>query len=268
MVLRLGVLAAAILQIAFPVVVNPFADGQDAVRAGESSQIEPAGYAFAIWGPIYLLALVYAIYQLTPPGRRDPVTARIAAPALALYLGSTVWLAAVQWDPLWATMPILATMAACASFSLIVSATTFPRTAARVWAATIPFGLYAGWTVCATFVNVAEVAPQYGFDRFGLSTHVYGALSIGAAVCIAGLVLWRARAPLAFAATVAWALTGIIAAADARDYDPLITWSATAGLCLLALATAGLRAWESRGRTRGGASASPASAEPAQAAGR
>ncbi|MBI1252025.1 MAG: hypothetical protein GC189_11185 [Alphaproteobacteria bacterium] len=240
-ILRIGVAAAALLQFAFPIFVNPFADGQDAVRAGPASQIEPAGYAFAIWGPIYLLALAYALYQLLPIGRTDPVTARIAPAALALYLGSTLWLSAVQWGPLWATMPILAVMAACASFALIAAVATPAPNAWRFWTMTLPFALYAGWTLCATFVNIAEVAPQFGFNRFGLSIPIYGVMSITAAIVLAAFVLWRTHGELAFAATVAWALVAILIAAQMRGYDPRIMIAAAVGLGVVVLATAGLK---------------------------
>ena len=116
--LRFLVLATAAVQIIFPYFVNPFRDGAQPVRGTEPSQIEPAEYAFAIWGPIYLLAVVYAVWQVTPAGRAAPETTRIAPLAISLYAGSSVWLAAAQYGPLWATMLVLAIMAACAVLAL------------------------------------------------------------------------------------------------------------------------------------------------------
>ena len=229
--LRLAVFAAAAAQLVVPYIVNPFRDGQDAVRAGAPSQVEPAAYAFAIWGPIYLLALAYAIWQLLPAGRRDPMTARIAPFALPLYLGSSVWLlAADEQLPLWLTMPILAAMACCAIAALWLSLRSETPTLSRVLFLTLPFGLYAGWTTCATFVNVAEVAPQYGFDRFGLDTPIYAAVSIAAATLAAGFVLIRARGAITYALPVAWALTAIIIAAQTRAYDQIVLYAAAAAL--------------------------------------
>jgi hypothetical protein len=39
------------------------------------SQIEQAGCAFTIWRPLYLAAALYALWQLTPEGQCDPITA-------------------------------------------------------------------------------------------------------------------------------------------------------------------------------------------------
>lgn len=239
--LRILVLAAAVVQIVAPAYINPFRDGHNPLRSGVPSQIEPAGYAFSIWGPIYLLALAYAVWQLAPAGRSDPISARIAPLAITIYVGSTVWLTVATYGPLWATMPILAVMAACACFAL-VGAVTATGASARWWAAILPFGLYAGWTTCAVFVNVAEVAPAFGFDRFGLSISSYAVVSILAALAWASLVLYLSRGELSFAATIVWALVAIIVAARQRGADDGVVMVAAIGIAAVLAFTAWLKA--------------------------
>lgn len=246
--LRLLVLVAAVTQIVVPSFVNPFAEGGQGLGVTVPSQIEPAGYAFAIWGPIYLLALVYAGWQLTPAGRRDPVTANIAPLVIVLYAGSSFWLAAAKFGPVWATMPILAVMAVSASAALAIVMRADGGSLGRTLAAALPFGLYAGWTACATFVNVAEVAPQLGFDSFGLSVPQYGVASIIAAAIVAGGVLWVTRGALGFAAAVIWALAAIIVAAQTRGYDESIVLASAAGIAVASVVTIATKLRE-RGRT-------------------
>lgn len=241
--LRILVLITAVIQIVTPIFVNPFRDGHEAFRAGAPSQIEPAGYAFSIWGPIYLLALAYALWQLSPAGRADPVSARIAPLAIALYLGSSFWLAAAKYGPFWATMPILAAMAACACFVLVGAVAAPDQSSWRVWLVIVPFGLYAGWTICATFVNIAEVAPAYGFDRFGLSIPAYAVISVVAATVLAAAILWLSRGELAFAATVVWALVAIIVAARERGADTKVSVAAGVGIVVVVALTAALKFW-------------------------
>jgi hypothetical protein len=224
--LRLLVLLAAIVQIIFPYFVNPFRGGSQPVRGSEPSQIEPAGYAFAIWGPIYLTALIYAVWQLTPAGRAAPVTAQIAPLAIVLYAGSSIWLAAAQFGPLWATMPVLAVMAVCATLALKLGSDIPEPSLMQQLCLMLPFGFYAGWTVCATFVNVAEVAPRYGFARLGLSVPGYAVLSIAVLTVVVAVVLWLTRANLVFAATVLWALIAIIASAWTRPVDSIVLMAA------------------------------------------
>jgi hypothetical protein len=238
---RLVVLLVAIVQVVTPSFVNPFRDGQATFRAAAPSQIEPASYAFSIWGPIYLLALAYAVWQLTPVGRADPITARIAPLAIALYLGSSLWLAAAKYGPYWVTMPILAAMTVCANIALITAVAAPAPSAWRTWLVIVPFGLYAGWTICATFVNIAEVAPGYGFNRFGLSIPNYGVASIAATTVLAAAILWLSKGELSFAATVVWALVAIIVASRERQTGSGILLAAGFGIVLVVVLTATLK---------------------------
>ncbi len=243
--LRLLVLAAAVQQLAVPMFVNPFAGGGNPVRFSTPSQIEPASYAFAIWGPIYLLALAYGVWQLTL-GRSSAETLRIAPLALTLYSGSSAWLYVAKYGPLFATMPILAVMAVCATICLLIAVQAGTRPGLSWWTLVLPFALYAGWTVCATIVNVAEVAPAYGFDRFGLSVAGYALLSIGVVGVIALLLVWRTNGNLPFAATIIWALVAIAVAGIGRGANAtviaaaLLAAAATAMLaCLLRFSSPG-----------------------------
>ncbi|WP_205745701.1 hypothetical protein [Egibacter rhizosphaerae] len=45
------------------------------------SWIDPAGYAFAIWGLIYVASLAFAIYQARPVRAHDRVLAPLRVPA-------------------------------------------------------------------------------------------------------------------------------------------------------------------------------------------
>ncbi|WP_428407872.1 hypothetical protein [Hyphococcus sp.] len=232
--MRFLVLLAAVIQISAPFFINPFGSNGGRLRQGEPSLIEPAGYAFSIWGLIYIGALVYAVWQVTPAGRANPVTGQAAIFALMLYVGSTLWLAAAKYGPLWATMPLIAIMTLSAAAVLIMAGRSgLVNSSPDWWFAILPFALYAGWITCATFVNIAEVAPQYGFDRFGLSREFYGVLSLGAALICAVTIFFFSKGQFPYVATVIWALTAIIAAALARDYGREIILASGFGLIIM-----------------------------------
>ncbi|NJM55723.1 MAG: hypothetical protein HC841_07315 [Verrucomicrobiae bacterium] len=113
----------------------------------------------------------------------------------------------------------------------------------RLWLTTIPFGLYAGWTTCATFVNIAEVAPGYGFARFGLGIPAYGVLSIMLATVIGGSVLVLTRGTLAYAGTILWALAAIAVAATTRGHDTVIVAGAVCAMAAVVTITVLVRAF-------------------------
>lgn len=226
-VLRWLMLAAAIQQIVLPAFINPFAAnaGPSAIDRSVDSGLEPAGYAFSIWGPIYLLALAFAVWSLLPASRSIPAVAdtvtRIAPQAIAVYLGSTLWLLMASHGPLWATMPILVAMAGATAVALIIAVRAPVAGTLSTAMLVVPFALYAGWTLCASFVNIAEVAPAYGFARFGLGVEDFAVAALIGAVMLAVLLLLSVRlSPWALAGlggTVVWALVAIIVATLSRE---------------------------------------------------
>ena len=44
-----------------------------AIAGDTPSLVRPVDYAFAIWGPIFLLCLAYAVYQALPTNRANPL---------------------------------------------------------------------------------------------------------------------------------------------------------------------------------------------------
>ena len=73
----------------------------------------PAGYAFAIWAPIYAGGLAYATYQAQPSRRRDPLLRRTGWPTGAAFLLAGLWVRVDQHPWLQLGM-ISATVAAAA----------------------------------------------------------------------------------------------------------------------------------------------------------
>ena len=59
----------------------------DAVR----TLITPAGWAFAIWGPLFLLSVAFAIWQALPSQRTNALLDRIAWPAAVALAAQGVW---------------------------------------------------------------------------------------------------------------------------------------------------------------------------------
>ena len=72
----------------------------------ERPAIQPAGYAFSIWGLIYLWLLAHAAFGLLKR-RNDPAFLRPALPLLVSGLLGSVWLAIASSAPITATLVIL-----------------------------------------------------------------------------------------------------------------------------------------------------------------
>ncbi|MGJ8622218.1 MAG: hypothetical protein ACSHW1_05525 [Yoonia sp.] len=162
--------------------------------------IQPAGYAFAIWGLIYGWLVVSAVYGIWK--RRDNAQWDAARGPLIISLAvGTPWLAIANASAVWATITIFI-MAIGAIWSLLRA----PRE--DVWWFKMPVGIYAGWLTAASFVSLGTTLAGYNilFDQL-----VWAYVGITGALIVAAPVTLRALSP-SYALTVIWALVGIIIA--------------------------------------------------------
>ncbi|WP_299149456.1 hypothetical protein [uncultured Tateyamaria sp.] len=163
--------------------------------------VQPAGYAFAIWGVIYLWLLVSAVFGVLR--RRDAPDWRDMRGPLAISLAvGAIWLPAAVLSPVLATLLIWA-MLIPALIALIRS----PVHDAG-WAS-LPVGLYAGWLSAASCVAIGLLLAGYGL----LAEIPTAVIMIVAATALATVIQNRLRRAPTYGVAVIWALVGICVAA-------------------------------------------------------
>jgi hypothetical protein len=223
------VLTAAVVFAAAPLAVGGFG-GFDPGRfpvPQVDPPVQPAGWAFGIWGVIYLWLIAHAGFGLL---RRDvdPAWDRTRLPLIvAMGLGAA-WIPIARQSPVLATVMISAMLAAA-----VLALFRAPRTD-RPWAA-MPIGLFAGWLTAATGVSIGLLLAGYA-----LTGPVIAAVAaLGWTLALAAAILGLRPEP-AFAIGAAWALVGIAAANGFAL--PLVSILAVGGaVALVALA---FRPWE------------------------
>lgn len=222
-------LVLAVAQLALPATF--FASGFNADStaraplAADPNPATPAGYAFVIWGAIYIGAAIYAAVQALPRYRDDSLFRRIGWFTIMGYACCCTWLYAARFGPVWLTVPLIFEMLLSLGRAFILSADAFysnPSWEKRV--TVVPLALYVGWLSAAAFVNAADVLPGYGFDRFGLGAEGYGRLTVLLAAATAIAFAARTKGFPVYIATVVWALIGIIAANGGTAFDNSIAW--------------------------------------------
>lgn len=190
--------------------------------------VQPAAYAFAIWGLIFLWLLASAGFGLRKRAGHSAWAATRPALIAAMTLG-TAWLFLAASSPLTATAVILA-MASCAITAFLRADTKTDR-----WIHSAPLGLFAGWVTAASLVSVGIMLGGYG-----ILPHPIAALVIVAILITAALYI-QSRQPLmpSYGATVTWAIIAV-AAVNRSDY-PTITFAALAAALVMATGTIWLR---------------------------
>ena len=121
-----------------------------------------AGYAFAIWGLIFLLDVVFGLWQYSPKRKADGVLARIRLPAALGFAFTALWMPVFSQQIYWLALLIIWAALACMLWcALLLSRDTRPE-AGQAWFAWLPLSLHAGWLSLAAFLNTAQVIVAYG----------------------------------------------------------------------------------------------------------
>jgi hypothetical protein len=189
----------------------------------DNPPVQPAGYAFAIWGVIYLWLVGSALFGVA--ARRDARDwGAVRAPlAISLAIGA-VWLPAAQLSPVLATVLIW--------FMLVTALLALWRSPVRDpgWASW-PLGLYAGWLSAASCVAIGLLLAGYGvMGETGAAV-----LMLTIAIVLAVFMQNRLDRAPTYGLAVIWALTAV-AVQNGFDFG-LITNIAIAGSLAVAWPT-------------------------------
>jgi hypothetical protein len=246
-------LLVLLCSLAMPVIAwfsqqGAFGPDNGAVSAQYPTLLLASGYAFAIWGPIFLLDVAYGIWQVTGPRRGDRTLSRVAPWTAVGFALTAAWMPLFSMGQFVACLLIIFAALACllrAAFMLTDDARRLPRQ--WLWAWT-PISLHAGWLSLAAFLDLAQTIVAHRwlstFDMLPWSLVLFA----GAAV----LVLWanhRMRGNVDYAGAATWGLIAVYL--QQRGWD--LRGASGAAWCALALAVVlvGQTAWL-RMKWRGG----------------
>jgi hypothetical protein len=183
----------------------------------------PAGYAFSIWGLIYLGLVAHCVYQLLCAfsKRNDDFIVQIGPWLAFANLGNALWL----WFWLQEDTLVSVFIMALILFSLIKIILNLNMekwdaplsTIAFVW---WPICLYSGWITVATIANVAAYLSKIEWSPL-LSETTWAILMISVATAI-NIFMILTRNMREFAAVGVWALIAIAV----RHWNtlPLLQW--------------------------------------------
>ncbi|HDR28769.1 hypothetical protein [Rhodovulum sp.] len=186
--------------------------------------VQPAGYAFGIWGLIYVWLLVSAgmgLFQRAKDETWEP--ARL--PLILSLAPGAAWIGVAQLSPLRASV-LLWWMLAMALIAL--ARTPFTDR----WTLQAPVAVYAGWLTAASWVAVGLLGGGYGLF-FG--PEVWALIALAGALVTGALVLLALDRAPEYGGALIWALVGVIVANATTT--PIVAFGAIAGAVLIGLLT-------------------------------
>lgn len=239
---RIAVVLMALLQILTPMlpalgVGESIGSQSDAVR----TLITPAGWAFAIWGPLYTGSIAFAIYQALPAQRDSALLAHVRWPAAGAFLGNAVWAAYTQ------VFGLSIISAAIIVFTLVCLLVIYRRisdwrpgfTRTQRWLVVLPLCALASWLTVATIVNITAALRFHGVDAGDAGPLITAALVIvGGLIAAAALVSGQGNPP--YALVFLWALAAIYAAGG-QQATAVALGAAVAAILVIIGTVVGLR---------------------------
>ena len=244
---RLAIVLAVIVQIGATFLPQlglgeSIGDRSDSVR----TLITPAGWAFAIWGPLFFGSAVYAIWQALPAQRDNVLLDKIGWASVVALAAQGVWAVYTQFANLTFVSAIIILVSLGALLQILRVLVHFERPfsrAERIIVA-VTFSALAAWLTAASIVNIAASLVYHGVG--GGSAHpmiAAGVVLVGGV--IASLAVLRSRGNPWYALVFGWALLAIFLRGG-QSHQAIAIAAALSGLLVLVAAVTGLAKKENR----------------------
>ncbi|WP_422056885.1 hypothetical protein [Sphingomonas sp.] len=218
--------------------------------ADTQTLITPAGWAFAIWGPLYFGTLVYVVYQLLPRHRDSDLVRRIGWHFALAVLGNALWVTYTQLFSLGfpSVLIIVFTLVNLLAILRIFASTATFSLGERL-AVVLPLSALAGWLTAATIVNIAAALNFHGIALPAPAPLISAAILIVGGVIVAAALVGTGGNPW-YPIPFLWALFAIHQKAG-QVHDEIATATIVAGLLVIATLVVMLASAERRKRYLG-----------------
>lgn len=202
---------------------------------GETSRdtnplLVPAGYAFAIWGPIYSGLAVFPVYQLLTKRSNSSTTAqRETFDGTMRYGGegqhpawiplrktfatnvllNGLWLVFASYSWLWFSVAvIIALLFTLFRLNQLLIRIAMEGGEVNFWTERLVFSLYFAWITLATVLNVASALDFYGWAGFGIPEVTWTLIIGGVAIAITSYTALKFR-DFIYPVVVVWAFVAL-----------------------------------------------------------
>ena len=196
----------------------------------------PAGYAFSIWGLIYLLLIGFVFYtgrSLFKPSQNeaDGFVEKIEWWFVVSCIANCAWI--LTWLYGFTGLSVIVLLVAFISLLMIVlEALKYNASSAQKWFINFPFQIYAGWVSVALIAATAAWLTKIGWNGLGISEITWTIILMIIASIIHLLMTWKKNAPV-FAFVAVWALVAIAVANKEVSQEIYFTALITAGIVFL-----------------------------------
>lgn len=173
----------------------------------------PAGLTFSIWSIIYILWIVFAVYQARDMFKKEeikmPFLSQISGLFILSGVANSVWIYLWHYQHVGLSVLIMILLL-CSLLAIYVRLKIGKSsiTMKEKLCVHVPFSVYLGWITVATIANVTTYLISIQWDGFGIDQLTWTIIIIAVGTLLTYLML-ALRKDLAFSLVVLWAFFGI-----------------------------------------------------------
>jgi len=232
---QLAVIAATLFNVGFNALAGSgalFGTTTGAVSDSIGTGVTPAGWAFSIWGLIFIALLIFAGFQALPRARGARYDT-IAIPFILANLLNGLW--QIPWlSRRFAIAALVIVGILGCLIWLYIRLDRLGMTTIERWVLGVPISLFLAWLSVATALNITVALAAAGWE----GSAVWPPLVVLAIVVIATTLLAR-TGDVAFASVLIWAFAAIYAAnVPSPGEAPALTAALGAGVLAFIFAVA------------------------------
>lgn len=173
----------------------------------------PAGYAFSIWGVIYLGLLGFVVYTskslFLEDESNDEVVLKVGWWFVLSCVGNSLWIVFWVNNILWVTVLVMLFVLICLikiilNLNMEMDSHPLKKYLLIYW----PFAIYTGWISVAFIADISAFLVKIDWNGFGISPVIWTIIMIVIAGLLNLLVVWK-RNLREFAIVGVWALIAI-----------------------------------------------------------
>ncbi len=177
---------------------------------GTGPLIVPAGYAFSIWGVIYLGLIAFPIYQLFVKKERHILWDKIRIAFSINLIANGLWLVVASYNWLWISVGVMLVLLILLILikEWLVS---IQKDGGEVnfLAESFVFSAYYAWITIAAALNISAALKFYNWNGFGIDEVSWTLIILTVAAAIAAWVFLKYRDNV-YAGVVIWAFVAIV----------------------------------------------------------
>lgn len=194
--------------------------------------ITPAPSTFSIWSMIYAMLIIAVVVMVIK--QKDVYYSKAMDRISRLFwltcVLNMVWIISFSYE--WIGVSSIFIFALLIGLVVIVKRIG-SIDASRRWLLPTAFGLYSGWLLIATVVNIAAWLVKIEWGRLGLAAEGWSVATLVIALGLTLFVVMNIKNAV-FPVPIAWAYFGIYnSLAAGQSYD-MLKWTALVGVVLLA----------------------------------